>query len=200
MKFPRCLITMAHLTRYYMYKRIMECLKIKDLFPIRGKILGISGIKHFHQFMDHKHVELIDTEYPNVDMRDLPYQNNLFDFVISDQVIEHLEEPNRAIAESYRVLNKGGIAIHSTCFINYLHPSPKDFWRFSPDALRFLCKDFSEILCDGGWGNRFAILLCFLSDRFRFSIITESKWSVKRAIANYNEMEYPIVTWIIAKK
>jgi len=164
------------------------------------KILGISGINNFYPFINMQNVKLLDVDYPEVDMQNLPYENNSFDFVISDQVIEHLEDPKKAIKESFRVLNKGGIAIHTTCFINYIHLFPGDFWRFSPAALRHLCKDFSEILCCESWGNRIAILFCFISDKLRSLRIPEMKWSVRRYLATYNEERYPIVTWVVAKK
>jgi len=185
-----------HLTRYFMYKRISQCLKE----PMRGKILGISGINSFYPLIDMKNAELTEIEYPNVDMQELPFEENAFDFVITDQVIEHLEDPGIAVYESYRVLKKGGIAIHTTCFMNYIHPSPLDFWRFSPGALRWLCKDFSEILICEGWGNRVALLLCFMSDKLRFMKIPQSRISIRRRIATWNEERYPIHTWVIARK
>jgi len=167
---------------------------------MKGEILGISGIKNFYHVIDMNVSRLIETEYPEVDMQDLPFKSSRFDFVISDQVIEHLENPERAIKESYRVLRKGGIALHTTCFINYIHAFPKDFWRFSPDALKYLCKNFSEILQSEGWGNRIALFLCFISDRFRFMTIPESRWSLRHLIATLNEKSYPIVTWVLARK
>ena len=185
-----------HLTRYYMYKKISEYFKE----PVKGEILGISGIKNFYSFINIKDAELTEVDYPEVDMQNLPYKDNSFDFVISDQVLEHLETPKKAILESYRVLKSGGIAVHTTCFINYVHSCPKDFWRFSPVALKYLCTDFSEIIQCEGWGNRVAILLCLISNRFRFLNIPESKISIRRKIATWNEKKYPIVTWIIARK
>ena len=187
---------MAHLTRYYMYKKMGGYFRE----PLQGKILGISGISNFYSLIDMTNAQLTEVNYPEVDMQNLPYGDNSFDLMISDQVIEHLEDPKKAIKESCRVLNKDGIAIHTTCFINYVHRCPEDFWRFSPDALRYLCKEFSEILYCEGWGNRIAILLCFLSDRFRFMRIPETRWSIRRLIATYNEERYPIVTWVVAKK
>jgi SAM-dependent methyltransferase len=178
-----------------MYKRIEKCFK----YPLRGMILGISGIKNFNTFID-KSAEVLDVNYQEVDMPILPFKDGIFDFVISDQVIEHLEGPQKAIEESYRVLKKGGIAIHTTCFVNYIHPFPKDFWRFSPDALKHLCRNFSEIIDCERWGNRVAILLTFINDRFRFLNIPESKMSLRHFIGTYNEKRYPIVTWIVAKK
>ena len=179
-----------------MYKKVGEFYKE----PIRGKILGISGINNFYPFVDMKNSELTEADYPRVDMQNLPYENGRFDFVISDQVIEHLEDPGKAVAESCRVLKKGGMAIHTTCFMNYIHPAPKDFWRFTPDGLRCLCKDFTEILFCEGWGNRFTVALIVLSNRFRHMRIPDTKWSMRNFIANYNEERYPIVTWIIARK
>ena len=186
---------MAHLTRFYMYKQIKNCFKNK----IKGNILSISGIDYIQPLIS-ADAKVLNSEYPVVDMQNMPYNNDSFDFVISDQVIEHLENPRRAIRESHRVLKNGGIAIHTSCFINHIHLCPHDFWRFSPSALKLLCKDFSEIICCGGWGNRIAILLVFLSVKFRFMKIPETKYSFKHLIASWNEAKYPIVTWIVVKK
>jgi ubiquinone/menaquinone biosynthesis C-methylase UbiE len=133
-------------------------------------------------------------------MQNLPFQDALFDFVISDQVLEHIDEPQKAISESLRVLKIGGIAIHTTCFMNYIHPDPKDLWRFTPAALRYLCREFSEIIGCDGWGNRLAILLCFFSNKLRYMEIPDKKCSVRNFVATYNEERVPIVTWIIARK
>jgi ubiquinone/menaquinone biosynthesis C-methylase UbiE len=179
-----------------MYKRIRGNFEES----IKGKVLGISGINNFYPLIDMKNSKIIEAEFPIVDMQNLPYENNAFDFVVSDQVVEHLEEPQKAINESCRVLKKGGIAIHTTCFMNYIHPDPIDLWRFSPEGLRYLCREFSEIICCEGWGNRIAIFLCFLSRKFRYMEIPETKCSIRNFVATYNEERVPIVTWVIAKK
>ena len=57
-----------------------------------------------------------------------------------------------------------------------------------------------KILGIKGWRNRIAILLCSISDKFRFMKIPETKWSIRDLIATYNEEIYPIVTWVVAKK
>jgi SAM-dependent methyltransferase len=179
-----------------MYKRIAQCFGE----PIKGKILGVSGISNFHSLIDAGNADIIETSYPDVDMQNLPFDDDTFDFVISDQVIEHLQSPQKAINESYRVLKKGGIAIHTTCFMNYIHAFPIDFWRFSPDALRYLCSDFSDILQCEGFGNRILHLLCFINDRFRSMNVPNTKLSILHLIATRNETRYPIVTWVVAKK
>jgi ubiquinone/menaquinone biosynthesis C-methylase UbiE len=178
-----------------MYKRINSCFSEH----INGKILGISGIENFYSLFSKK-AEIIEVCYPDVDMQNLPYADASFDVVISDQVIEHLENPTKAVRETYRVLKKGGLTIHTTCFLNAIHEYPKDYWRFSPDALSYLCKDFSEVIQCEGWGNRLAILLCFLGSGFRMMTIPERKWSLRRLLATWNEVRYPIVSWVIARK
>jgi ubiquinone/menaquinone biosynthesis C-methylase UbiE len=190
---------MSDLVRYFMYKRIQEYFP----HPLTGKILGISGIENFRPFID-GNAEVSDVQYPEIDMQRLPYSDDTFDYVITDQVLEHLEDPQQAVSESYRVLRKGGIAIHTTCFINYLHPCPIDFWRFSTDALNYLCKEFSEILHCEGWGNRVALFLFFFPNRLRNRLKIMKppihKWSIRRLIATWNEKGFHIVTWIVAKK
>lgn len=165
---------------------------------MREKIWGISGIKNLYPLIDKESAEIIEVWYPDVDMQDLPFDEDTFDFVISAQVIEHLENPQRAINESYRVLKGGGIALHTTCFMNRVHPCPDDYWRFSPPALKYLCRNFSEILQCEGWGNRIALICCFVG--FRRTNIPDNRYSIRHLIATRNEKKYPIVTWVVAKK
>lgn len=44
----------------------------------------------------------------------LPYENNSFDIISCQQVIEHLTDPENLIKEGYRILKKDGILILST--------------------------------------------------------------------------------------
>lgn len=185
-----------HLTRYHMYNRIRKCFSS----PMQGRILGISSVENFYPLINRQFAEITEVWYPEIDMQSLPYDDATFDFVISDQVIEHLEDPKRAVGESWRVLKPGGIAIHTTCFMNFIHPCPKDLWRFSPDALRYLCADFSEIIQCEGFGNRIVHLLCFINNRFRFMHIPETRLSLRHLLATWSEERYPIVTWVVARK
>lgn len=44
----------------------------------------------------------------------IPFENETFDFVISNQVIEHVAEQREHVEEVFRVLKKGGVAYFST--------------------------------------------------------------------------------------
>ncbi|MFO0983945.1 MAG: class I SAM-dependent methyltransferase [Planctomycetota bacterium] len=187
----------AHLTRYFMYESLQRHFAAR---PIRGAVLGVSGLDYFHPMIDCRHATVVETRYPEIDMQALPFADASFDCVISDQVIEHLPSPQRAIDESRRVLRPGGLAIHCTVFMYELHLGPRDYWRFSIDGLRTLCGAFSGIELCGSWGNRLAHLLVFLGDRFRYLSVPRSTVSVRRWIATWNEPNYPLVTWIVARK
>ncbi len=55
----------------------------------------------------------------NIEMQEatvppLPFGEETFDFVVSFQVIEHIEQDGKFVAEVYRVLKPGGVAIIST--------------------------------------------------------------------------------------
>lgn len=58
--------------------------------------------------------------------------------VLMSQVLEHLEDPLAALREARRLLVGGGHLILSTDFAWHLHEPPRDFFRFSPFALRYL--------------------------------------------------------------
>jgi SAM-dependent methyltransferase len=67
---------------------------------------------------------------------DLKFENTQFNTVFSTQVMEHVEDPQKMIKESYRVLKKEGIAIFSIPFCWELHEEPYDFYRYTKYGLK----------------------------------------------------------------
>jgi len=186
-----------HITRYAMYKRLAE---IGSALPIReGRVLSISHSKSLCDVLGLHPTEVVEANYPDYNMLSLGFPNDSFDFVLSDQVLEHVEgDPQRAIDESRRVLRPGGLAIHTTCFINPIHGAPKDFWRFAPDALRLLSREFTEVMECGGWGNFETWFL--IRDGLRFERIPHAAWHPLHRLAMRNDPDWPITTWIVARK
>jgi SAM-dependent methyltransferase len=68
----------------------------------------------------------------------LPFKSESFDTVVSFEVMEHVSEPQKMIAEANRVLVKGGNAIFSTPFMWGVHEAPNDYYRFTAYGLRYL--------------------------------------------------------------
>lgn len=118
---------------------------------VQGDILGISGTSFFDLF--DKRSTFTSADYPFVDCQDMPYDNNLFDFVISNQVFEHVSKPWLCAYETLRVLKPGGHAIFVIPSIYQEHKWPKDYWRVLSDGLDVLAEGFSRIVRKGTFGD-----------------------------------------------
>lgn len=61
-----------------------------------------------------------------MDMLDIPFPNNFFDFVIANHVLEHVNDFSKAVSEIQRVLKVGGYAILQTPYSTQLHHTIED--------------------------------------------------------------------------
>jgi SAM-dependent methyltransferase/uncharacterized protein YbaR (Trm112 family) len=81
-----------------------------------------------------------DLRSDSIDLRGdgqvLPFKNEMFDTIISIDVLEHVPNPEKFVSEMFRVIKPGGTIILSTPFFFYLHEEPYDFFRFSKYGLR----------------------------------------------------------------
>lgn len=96
----------------------------RDLFPrtVSGDLVAVPGL---------------DAQF---DAHHLPFADESFGCVLSTEVLEHCEQPQRVIEEFARVLKPGGKLILSTRFIFPLHDAPYDYFRFTRYGLRKLCE------------------------------------------------------------
>lgn len=72
---------------------------------------------------------------------EIPEESNFFSLAISQEVLEHVEYPDLAVKEIYRVLRKGGKFYCQVPFIIGYHPGPTDFWRFTKEGLVTIIKN-----------------------------------------------------------
>ena len=100
--------------------------------------------------------------------------------------------------ETLRVLKPGGIAVHTTCFINPIHGVPSDYWRFTPEALRFLARRFSKVLQVAGFGNQAIWVIAAIG--LRLHPVPHAKWHPLHKVATVNDPLWPVVTWVVAQK
>lgn len=184
-----------HVTRYTMYRR----LEAASLDRKPGRLLAISHSAPLAAILGIKATETVEANFPDVDILALPFANDCFDFVVSDQVLEHVAgSPQQAVDECLRVLKKGGVVCHTTCFINPVHGFPADFWRFTPEALRLLHNQCSEIIECDGWGN--LDVWQAVKEGFRYEPVPHAAWHPLHKLAVENDPEWPISTWIVARK
>ncbi len=65
----------------------------------------------------------------------LPFADNTFSVAVSQEVLEHLREPQIALEELARVVRPGGLLYLQTPFIIGYHAAPADYWRFTNEGL-----------------------------------------------------------------
>lgn len=187
-----------HITRLAMYKALRARLSEHDLPGSR--CLSVSHSNALGKILGLANCSFEEANFPEHSILALPHASNSYDFCVSDQVLEHVEgDPFTAFSESARVVKPGGFVCHTTCMINPIHGVPNDFWRFTPDALRLLATSSGcDVIEADGWGNREAWALIDLG--FRFAPIPPDENNPIHRLAMRNEPNWPISTWVIARK
>jgi SAM-dependent methyltransferase len=122
------------------------------------------GVDHQGTLHDKSQVDLFGSAY------EIPVKDATFDSAICTAVLEHLEEPERALRECARVLKPGACAIYSVPFIWHLHEEPRDFFRYSKHGLTYLFNrtGFKILRLDAlsGFWVTFGVLLTYYLERF----------------------------------
>jgi SAM-dependent methyltransferase len=72
------------------------------------------------------------------DLTAIPVEDGRFDRVVFNQVLEHVPEPARVIAELSRVTKPGGRILCSCPFFFEEHEKPYDFYRYTQFGLKHL--------------------------------------------------------------
>ena len=184
--------------RYAMYLDLSDFIrKTIDLPGFKDPaIIEFGGSNGIIKLMFRNHVYEIADNYPKIDIQDLSgFNSDQYDFVILDQVLEHVSDPVKAMREVYRILKKGGRLIVTTPFLVKIHYVPTDYWRFSRDGLRQLLSEYSDVVVKS-WGNKEVVL----------NHIKTGSWpSVKEArelgiFDLENDEDLPHVVWGFAVK
>lgn len=97
--------------------------------PYVTEHIGLDHAQSPHELQD---VDIIADAY-NTTLDDAS-----FDTVLSTAVLEHLEEPEKALREAYRVLKPAGHAIYTIPLFWHLHEEPRDFYRYTKHGIRYL--------------------------------------------------------------
>ncbi|PYX67349.1 MAG: methyltransferase type 11, partial [Acidobacteria bacterium] len=100
------------------------------------------------------------------DAHDLPFENNSFDGVVVQAVLQYLVEPSRCIREVERVLKPCGLVYAESAFMQQVVHGRYDFTRFTHLGLRRLFRGFEEVgsgpVCGPGmalaWSCQFFLL------------------------------------------
>jgi SAM-dependent methyltransferase len=106
-----------------------------------------AGTSLYKSLFAHAQYESADFEQVNkpyahqtytCDLSAIPVEDNRFDAVLFNQVMEHLPEPRAVLCELYRVLRPGGDLIYSAPLFYEEHEKPYDFYRYTQFGVRYL--------------------------------------------------------------
>lgn len=135
---------------------IIEWTRLNLRYMDKIKVLDIGcGDRPYNTFfLENNSLYLgIDIIYENADCfavgENLPFKDQSFDIVLSTQVLEHVDNPEKCIKEVYRILKYGGNFICSTHGTWNYHGSPNypDYWRWTREGFeKLLSKSFGKNL------------------------------------------------------
>ncbi len=83
---------------------------------------------------------------PGVDsilnLHNIELANDSAGTVLILETLEHVEFPGRAMEEIHRILSKDGMVVISSVMNFPIHDYPHDYWRFTPQGLESLLREF----------------------------------------------------------
>jgi SAM-dependent methyltransferase len=101
---------------------------------------GAQRYKDVFAFDTYVGLEYNEHFQPDVvgDLRETPFEDKEFDSILSNQVLEHIDDTHRVFSEFQRILKPGGFLCITVPFIARIHEAPHDYWRMSEYAIRYL--------------------------------------------------------------
>ena len=150
-----------------------------DFFTKNYKVLHIAPEQEFlRKFKKMKNLEYTSADLfsPIVDVKadilDLPFEDESFDVIFCNHVLEHIIDDKKAMSELYRVMKKGGWGILQVPMKNSLEKTYEDFTITDPkerqkhfgqyDHVRWYGMDYFERLKSVG----FSVDINFYSQNF----------------------------------
>jgi SAM-dependent methyltransferase/uncharacterized protein YbaR (Trm112 family) len=159
--------------------------KIATLLPINAKILVIGGSikgEGMNVIYSNESFEIVGSDvsfgpYTKIisDAHDLPFDNNTFDCIIIQAVLEHVLSPERCVSEIHRVLKPSGLVYAETPFMQQVHMKQYDFTRFTHLGHRRLFRYFEEVESGPTCGPGAALAWSY---KYFLRSFTKSQWMV----------------------
>lgn len=184
-----------HITRYSMYRSLKNRLAAED--SADKCAIVVSGSEYLANLLGLHKTQKLSLPYPEFTLDNLALLSDSYDFIVSDQVLEHCKDIHDVATETIRVLKPGAWFVHTTCFINVVHGAPSDYWRFTPSVLARMFPQTSHSLAEG-WGNRVATMI--MEAGYRMSAVPDDVNNPIHVLATHNEADWPITVWVVGQK
>jgi SAM-dependent methyltransferase len=184
LKIARRLTSGQHWCRVVMDRAIDK--ELESLRPPLVDVVEVSGSAHGQRGWR----SYTSLRFPDFDLCNPPHPMPQFDVVICEQVLEHVPDPITAIRTLRELTRPGGTVIVSTPFLLGVHPSPGDYWRFTPDGLTALLRAVGlQVKEARSWGNAACVRANF------------RRWRVYRRWHSLEDDPHlPVVVWAVARR
>ncbi len=147
----------------------------------------------------------------------LPFETSRFDGAILINLLEHIYHAHQLIHETARITKPGGTVIATVPFMMAIHPSPRDFYRFSDDALNkmFTEAGFTHVTIEpigtGVFIARHMLISRLITNavqiiteyptRFIATMLDKAWFAVAKILRKkYTPADYPLGYIVVAKK
>ena len=130
------MLTLNDYFNRHFVREFLERLRSKG----RGSLLDLGcGSMPYNHLYDRTFSSVvsadIEVRHPEVDtiadVRHLPFSSETFDVVLFSEVLEHIDDDQRAISEISRVLRRDGHLILTVPFMYRMHETPHDYRRYT---------------------------------------------------------------------
>jgi 2-polyprenyl-3-methyl-5-hydroxy-6-metoxy-1,4-benzoquinol methylase len=102
--------------------------------PFKGSLTNL--VEEYHSIDIERKVPEVDFVGDLQDMKGVADES--YDVILCTEVLEHVPQPEKLIAEVWRVLKSRGKFILSVPHLSRLHDEPFDYYRFTKHGLQFL--------------------------------------------------------------
>ncbi len=132
------------------------------------------------------------------DAADMPFEDNSFDLVVCQAVLEHIENPLKVISEIKRVLKKNGLFYCTVPFLQGYHADPYDFQRFTMIGMRKLLDEY-EIIQEGISSGPFSSIAWIVRDLLTIGKKKSVIYNFSRVISSLLSFPISLIDYIFPK-
>lgn len=172
------------------YSWIDKRIITKVLKGFSGKVLDVGcGNKRLQHYLPPS-CEYVGIDFnPAADIKiDIsqdryPFDDNSFDYVICNAVLEHVNNDNYVLEEIFRVLKPGGTLYVSIPFMQPYHADPEDYRRYTSYGLAHLLKQHNFVPLEPleAYGTLLTIEYLIIAEfgkylRFKKRLINPFRW------------------------
>jgi SAM-dependent methyltransferase len=194
---------------YFARKGLLE--NIQDLAPnIKGKTLDIGcGSKPYEkifQASEYIGLEIDSPENRKGKKADYFYQGDIFPFpddsfdsIVTNEVFEHIFNPENFLSEIHRVLKQDGILLMTVPFVWDEHEQPYDYARYSSFGIKFLLEKHGFKIIEHRKSMNDIRTIFQLTNAYLYKVTSPKTWSSNLLVSLFLMSPFNILGEIFSK-